>query len=234
VTRRTQDHTKARPSTGALSSFEPIGTIEAAARARGHALILGVDEVGRGPLAGPVVACAVLLGPDTPSLAGVTDSKALSAAARESLVPQILGAARAVGLGAASVREIDRLNIYHATTLAMRRAIARVAPPYDLLLIDGRPIASLGLPHQAVVKGDARCVAIACASILAKVTRDRLLAQLHVRYPSYGWARNAGYGTASHLLALAQHGPTAHHRMSFSPLRERTEPDTSELDQRTA
>ncbi|MCC7055569.1 MAG: ribonuclease HII [Gemmatimonadaceae bacterium] len=199
------------------------GRVERAARRNGHARIVGVDEVGRGPLAGPVVACAILLPTHCREIAGVGDSKALKPADRVRLAVDIRRTALAIGIGAASVAEIDRVNIYQATAIAMRRAIARITLPYDLLLVDGSPFAALGTPHQAVVKGDACCLSIACASIIAKVTRDRLLASLHGRHPVYGWEHNAGYGTAAHLAALTEHGPTPHHRRSFRPLR--VEPD---------
>jgi ribonuclease HII len=199
------------------------GAPEAGARQAGHTRIVGVDEVGRGPLAGPVVACAILLPTDCADIEGVGDSKALSAGERQRLAVVIQHHALAIGIGAASVVEIDRINIYHATALAMRRAIARIRLPYDLLLIDGSPFGALGLPHRNVVKGDACCLSIACASIIAKVTRDRLLTALHARYPTYGWATNAGYGTAAHLAALTACGATAHHRRSFRPIR--TDPD---------
>jgi ribonuclease HII len=199
------------------------GALEAAARQAGHTRIVGVDEVGRGPLAGPVVACAILLPADCTDIDGVGDSKAIRAKDRERLCGVIRASALAIGIGAASVAEIDRINIYQATALAMRRAIARIPTPHDLLLVDGSPFAALGLPHQAVVKGDATCLSIACASIIAKVTRDRLLHALDVRHPVYRWATNAGYGTAEHIAALSEHGATAHHRRSFRPLR--TDPD---------
>jgi ribonuclease HII len=199
------------------------GELEAEARATGRFRIVGVDEVGRGPLAGPVVACAILLPGDCADIDGVGDSKALRAKDRERLEREIRRRAVAIGIGAASVAEIDRVNIYRATALAMRRAIARIPEPHDLLLVDGSPFAALGLAHRAVVKGDATCLSIACASIVAKVTRDRLLSALHLRYPLYGWASNAGYGTAEHLAALTVHGATVHHRRSFRPLR--TDPD---------
>ncbi|MDZ7632304.1 MAG: ribonuclease HII [Gemmatimonadaceae bacterium] len=199
------------------------GAIEAAARQVGHSRIVGVDEVGRGPLAGPVVACAILLPADCTDIPGVGDSKAVRAPDREQLALDIRRIALAIGLGAASVAEIDRVNIYQATALAMRRAIARIPGPVDLLLVDGSPFPALALPHQAVVKGDACCLSIACASIIAKVTRDKLLSSLGRRYPEYGWARNAGYGTAAHLSALTEVGATPHHRRSFRPLR--TDPD---------
>jgi ribonuclease HII len=206
------------------------GALEAAARANGLARIVGVDEVGRGPLAGPVVACAILLPETCLDIAGVGDSKAIRATDRERLAEQIRDVALGIGLGAASVNEIDRINIYQATALAMRRAIAQLALPYDLLLIDGSPFAALGLKHQSVVKGDASCLSIACASIVAKVTRDRLLSALDRRHPHFGWRTNAGYGTAAHLEALSLHGATHHHRKSFRPLR--TDPDLfSSLEQ---
>ena len=199
------------------------GVIEAEARQTGHSRIVGVDEVGRGPLAGPVVACAILLPADCADIHGVGDSKALGPKERERLFHAIRECAIGIGIGAASVTEIDRVNIYQATAIAMRRAIARIAEPHDLLLVDGSPFAALGLPHRAVVKGDATCLSIACASIIAKVTRDRLLHALHRRHPQYGWASNAGYGTPLHLTALSEFGATPHHRRSFRPLR--TDPD---------
>jgi ribonuclease HII len=157
--------------------------------------------------------------PDQRAIAGVNDSKQLSAATREQLAIRIRERALVIALGAASVREVDRLNVYHATVLAMRRALARIpdrlgrAP--DHVLVDGSPLRTLGHQHTAVVKGDAKCYAIACASIIAKVTRDRLMRQLARRHPLYAWERNAGYGTAVHREALAIHGLTAHHRRSF-------------------
>ena len=185
------------------------GALEAVARQAGHSRIVGVDEVGRGPLAGPVVACAILLPASCHDIDGVGDSKALRGTDRERLAIEIRQTAVAIGIGAASAVEIDRMNIYQATAMAMRRAIARIPAPHDLLLIDGSPFAALGLPHKAIVKGDACCLSIACASIIAKVTRDRLLRALDRRHPHYGWATNAGYGTPEHLAALAEYGATA-------------------------
>ncbi len=205
------------------------GALEADARQTGHSRIVGVDEVGRGPLAGPVVACAILLPSECRDIDGVGDSKALRAGDRERLAIEIRRVALAIGIGAASAAEIDRVNIYQATAIAMRRAIARIPAPWDLLLIDGSPFGALGLPHTAVVKGDACCLSIACASIIAKVTRDRLLTALDRRHPRYGWCRNAGYGTPGHLAALAEFGATAHHRRSFRPLR--VDPDLFSLEQ---
>ena len=195
-------------------------TVERELRRTGGPLIAGVDEVGRGPLAGPVVACAVIMPPDARAIPGVDDSKVLTAAERRRLARLILRRALAVALGAASVREIDRLNIYHASTLAIRRSIARLPVAPDHVLIDGRPIRTLGIPHTAIVDGDARCYSIACASIVAKVTRDRLMAALAHRYPSYAWERNCGYGTPDHHRGLDESGLTPHHRRSFVRVRQ--------------
>ena len=178
-------------------------------------MIAGVDEVGRGPLAGPVVACALVMPPGVRAISGVADSKTLSAAERVRLATLIRARALGVGLGAASVREIARFNIYHATVLAMKRALAHLSVRADAILIDGNPIRTLGVPHRAVVGGDARCYTVACASIVAKVTRDRLMVALGMRYPQYGWSTNAGYGTPGHLAALLAAGLCAHHRVQF-------------------
>lgn len=179
--------------------------------------IAGVDEVGVAPLCGAVVAAAVVLRPGCRMIAGVRDSKTLSAAQRERLAPLIRRRALAIGLGAASVAEIDRLNIYHATHLAMRRAIARVGD-HDHVLVDGLRIAGFESdvgPYTAIVDGDALCYSIACASVVAKVVRDRMMARLAARYPAYGWDRNAGYATREHREALFEHGPSPFHRRSF-------------------
>jgi ribonuclease HII len=194
--------------------------IERELRKQRGPLIAGVDEVGRGPLAGPVVACAVIMPPDERAIRGVDDSKALTAAEREKLAPRIRERAMAIGVGAASVREIDRLNIYHASTLAMRRALSRLCIAPDHVIIDGKAIRTLTIPHTAVVRGDARCHSIACASIIAKVTRDRLMRQLSERYPTYRWAQNSGYATADHVAGLASAGLTPHHRRSFMRIRQ--------------
>jgi ribonuclease HII len=190
-------------------------TIERDLRRTGGALIAGVDEVGRGSLAGPVVACAIVMPPDSRALRGVDDSKALTGAARERLVSQIMQRAVSLGLGAASAREIDRVNIYHASTLAMKRALSRLRVAPDHVLIDGRPIRSLGVEHHGIVDGDDKCFSIACASIVAKVTRDRLMASLARRHPHYAWDHNCGYATRRHIDALQSHGSCAHHRQSF-------------------
>ena len=190
-------------------------TIERELRSSGGALIAGVDEVGRGSLAGPVVACAIVMPPDARALRGVDDSKALTPLARERLVSQIIERAVGLGLGAASAREIDRINIYHASTLAMRRALTRLTVAPDHVLIDGRPIRALGVAHRGIVDGDDKCFSIACASIVAKVTRDRIMARLALRHPHYAWDRNCGYATRRHIDALHAHGSSAHHRRSF-------------------
>ena len=189
--------------------------LERSLRTAGAAHLAGVDEVGRGPLAGPVVVCAVIMPADRPAIPGVTDSKQLKAAARERLAARIQAEAVAVALAAASVAEIARWNIYQATARAMARAIARLAVTPDEVLVDGKPIKTLGIPHHAVVGGDATCYSIGCASIVAKVVRDRLMQRLAVRYPGYGWESNAGYGTPAHLAGLRERGLTAHHRVTF-------------------
>lgn len=186
-------------------------------------LLIGVDEVGRGPLAGPVVAAAAVFPPGAPAIAGVRDSKTLSASKREVLAGVLADAVLAVGLGAASCREIDRLNIRVATALAMRRAVRRVLravpqPAFVTVVVDGLPMPELECPHEAVVDGDALCYSIAAAGILAKTVRDRLMTRLGRRHPAYGWERNMGYGTPAHLAALHQRGPTPHHRRSFAPV----------------
>jgi ribonuclease HII len=192
--------------------------VERELRAAVGPMIAGVDEVGRGPLAGPVVACAVIMPPNVRAIAGVDDSKQLTGLQRLRLARLIRRRAIAVALGAASAREIDRWNIYHATTLAIRRALGRLGAAPDHVLVDGRAIRTLGVPHTAIVGGDARCYSIACASIIAKVTRDRVMKALAKRYPTYGWERNVGYSTAKHLAGLALSGATAHHRRSFVPV----------------
>jgi len=188
--------------------------------ARGVLRLAGVDEAGRGPLAGPVVAAAVVVTPETPRLAGVADSKQLSPRRREQLAAAIVSSLPC-GVGAASPREIERLNIRRATALAMRRALLHLPPGVEVVLVDGLPMVEIGIPHHALVGGDRRCYAIACASIVAKTVRDRLMRRLAARYPDFGWERNKGYGTPHHLEALARRGPTPHHRMSFAPVAQR-------------
>jgi len=181
---------------------------------RGLYRIAGVDEAGRGPLAGPVVAAAVILRPGH-AIHGARDSKVLSPPRREQIAEAILSGAAAVAVGAASVREIDRLNILVSTRLAISRALSHVSPLPDHVVVDGLPVRGLEWEHEAVVGGDGLVHSVACASIVAKVVRDRLMRRLATRYPGYGWDTNMGYGTAEHLAALKRLGPTPHHRMSF-------------------
>ena len=181
---------------------------------RGLLEVAGVDEVGRGPLAGPVVAAAVVL-PEGLRIEGATDSKALSMAERQELSELILAHAQAVTLGAASVREIDRANILVSTAWAMNRALGRLPRTPDHVVVDGLPMKSLRWKHEALVGGDALVHSVACASIVAKVCRDRLMAKLAIRYPGYGWDHNMGYGTEEHRDALVRLGASPHHRQTF-------------------
>ena len=192
-------------------------------------LLVGVDEAGRGPLAGPVVAAAVVFPARCTAVRGLRDSKLLPARVRLRLAQRIRQRALAYGIGAASAREIDRLNIRVATALAMRRAIRRLlsrAPlvqiPAHRILIDGLPLPELGFEHDALVDGDARCQSIAAAAVLAKTCRDLLMQRLAPRHPGYGWDTNVGYGTEQHQVGLRLHGPTRHHRLTFAPLAQLT------------
>lgn len=193
---------------------------------QGYSIVAGLDEAGRGCLAGPVVAAAVILpecaDPNTllTQLAGVNDSKQLSAANRERLYDVIMQHALAVGVGMGSVELIDEINILQATKQAMRFALAQLAISPQALLLDALLLSDLTLPQRSIIKGDARCLSIAAASIIAKVTRDRLMLTLHEQYPLYGFAQHKGYGTKAHLTALHTHGATPHHRRSFAPVRE--------------
>jgi ribonuclease HII len=196
----------------------PDFSLESALAATGHARIAGVDEVGRGPLAGPVTAAAVILDPaGIPP--GLNDSKKLTAARRTALFSALLDVAD-VSIAHASVAEIDSLNILRASHLAMRRALAGLSRPPDVALIDGHLIpADLPMPARAVVRGDAISLSIAAASIAAKVARDAIMVDLAQQHPGYGWERNAGYPTRAHLGALQNLGLTPHHRRSFAPVR---------------
>ena len=158
--------------------------------------------------------------PDERVIRGVDDSKVLSADDRARLAERIRSRALSIGVGAASVREIDKINIFHASVLAMRRALSRLTIRPDHVIIDGRAIRSLGTPHTAVIDGDACCYSIACASIIAKVTRDRVMHALAARYPGYRWEKNVGYSTAAHFAGIAELGVTPHHRHSFLPVRQ--------------
>jgi ribonuclease HII len=177
-------------------------------------LVAGVDEVGRGPLAGPVVAAAVIL-PDGCVIEGATDSKKLKAATREALAREILARATAVRIGAASVGEIERVNILASTGWAMTRALDGLGIVPDHVVVDGLPMKSLRWTHEAMVGGDGLVHCISCASIVAKVCRDRLMKKLAARYDGYGWERNSGYGTEEHRNAIKRLGPTPHHRRTF-------------------
>ncbi|MEL6169824.1 MAG: ribonuclease HII [Pseudomonadota bacterium] len=195
----------------------PDFSCETTARHAGRTCIAGVDEVGRGPLAGPVIAAAVVLDPQSiPD--GLNDSKILKLRHRTDLAKQIACVA-SVGIGAASVSEIDELNILRASHLAMVRALNALECPPDFALIDGNSLPErLPCAGQAVVKGDARCLSIAAASIVAKVHRDRIMVDLAQHYPGYGWDQNVGYPTKSHRAALVRLGVTPHHRRSFKPV----------------
>ncbi|MFT4465166.1 MAG: ribonuclease HII [Sodalis sp. (in: enterobacteria)] len=186
-------------------------------------LIAGVDEVGRGPLVGAVVTAAVILDPARP-VTGLADSKKLSEKRREALYEDITRCALTWSVGRAEAYEIDQINIFQATLLAMQRAVAGLAVAPDFVLVDGNRCPLLPMPSQAVVKGDSRVAEISAASIIAKVTRDREMAALHLQFPEYGFAQHKGYPTAFHLEKLALHGATVHHRRSFAPVRRLLEP----------
>lgn len=188
-------------------------------------LLIGVDEAGRGPLAGPVVAAAVLFRPSCRRLKQVRDSKTMSEAQRDRAAVAIRRTALAIGVGAASSRVIDRINIRKATALAMRRALAMLdrrlpdRPAAALIIcLDGIAMPELGLDHEAMVDGDAHCFSIAAAGIIAKTVRDRLMARLAPRYPAFDWGSNRGYGTDAHRRAIDELGPTPHHRRCFTPV----------------
>jgi ribonuclease HII len=194
--------------------------------------VVGVDEVGVAPTSGAVVAAAVIMRPNCHRIPGVRDSKTLSAGQRERLAPKIRARAVAVGVGAASVREIDQLNIYHATHLAMRRAIARIGG-HEHVIVDGNRITgfeALVGPYSNVVDGDAKVYSIACASIVAKVVRDRMMTMLAARYPGYGWEHNQGYATLDHRRAIRRMGLTPFHRRSFQALQRTLAGDQVSLD----
>lgn len=180
-------------------------------------LVAGVDEAGRGPLAGPVVAAAVILD-DRHPISGLADSKKLTALRREKLFDEILAKALCCSIAQASVEEIDRLNILQATMLAMRRAVMGLRLKPAMVLVDGNRLPLLDVPAEAIVKGDSLVPAISAASILAKVHRDRWCVEVHDQFPQYGFAGHKGYGTMVHMEALREHGPCIHHRRSFAPV----------------
>lgn len=186
---------------------------------QGFKAVAGVDEAGRGPLAGPVVAAAVILPPGV-ALPGVTDSKKLSAQKRDLYFDMILDTALVVGIGFSSHEEIDRINILQASLAAMRKAVRKLATKADFLLVDGTFKVPVRLPQRTIVKGDSLSLSIAAASIIAKVTRDRLMIDADAKYPGYGFAEHKGYGCASHLQAIASLGPCPIHRTTFSGVTE--------------
>ncbi|WP_432822763.1 ribonuclease HII [Trichloromonas sp.] len=192
---------------------------EGQARRKGFLRVAGVDEAGRGPLAGPVVAAAVIL-PETFELPGLTDSKKLAAAKRDRLYYQIRSQAAAIGVGIVSAEEIDRINILQATLRAMSLAVQRLKLPADFVLVDGITPIPLPLAQQTLKKGDSRSLSVAAASIIAKVLRDRLMLAYDRRYPGYGLAKHKGYGSAEHMAAIARLGPSPLHRKTFGGVRE--------------
>ena len=200
-------------------SAKPTRRPDLALQRKYGGLIAGVDEAGRGPWAGPVVAAAVIFTGKPP--AGIHDSKQLTAEAREALFPKIKAAAH-VGTGIVTVELIDEINIYHATHAAMCEAIKNLACAPSAVLVDGNRYPKLDMPAEALVGGDSLSLSIAAASIIAKVTRDRIMRELALSFPCYAWERNKGYGTPEHAAALKLHGVTCHHRRSFRPVWERT------------
>ncbi|MCW8858411.1 MAG: ribonuclease HII [Deltaproteobacteria bacterium] len=204
-----------------LFNATPVSTLlfETQAKELGYRAIAGVDEAGRGPLAGPVVAAAVIL-PDHFNLPGLNDSKKVTAKKRESLYPQICQQAAAFGVGVATAGEIDQINILQATLLAMRRAIARLSISPDHLLIDGITPLSLDISQQTIKKGDSRSLSVAAASIIAKVVRDRIMLSFDRQLPVYGFSQHKGYGTLQHRQAIRQFGPSWQHRKTFAGVKE--------------
>ncbi|HHV61881.1 MAG TPA: ribonuclease HII [Firmicutes bacterium] len=211
-----------------LERLQHMGELEEELFQGGYVNVAGVDEAGRGPLAGPVVAAAVIL-PRGIEIPYLNDSKKLSPKRREALYEIIEGSAVAVGVGIVSHDIIDRINILQATFLAMREAIRKLSVRPDYILVDGRDIPGCTLPQKGIVGGDGRCSCIAAASIIAKVTRDRIMIDLDKRYPQYGFARHKGYGTKEHIDALRAYGPCPFHRMSFSLVHKYSNPTIFDL-----
>ncbi|MEI5988580.1 hypothetical protein A5881_000067 [Enterococcus termitis] len=201
-----------------LALFEEMQEFENNARAHGHRLIVGIDEVGRGPLAGPVVAAAVIL-PEGFKLLGVNDSKKLSAKKRDELYNEIQNQAISIGIGMVDHNKIDEINIYQASKLAMGIALEDLCFIPDYLLIDAMKL-DVNIPQENIIKGDARSISIAAASIVAKVIRDRLMEDYAKMYPGYGFEHNAGYGTKEHLLGIKQQGICTIHRKTFAPIKD--------------
>lgn len=190
---------------------------ERLARADGYVCIAGLDEAGRGPLAGAVVAAAVVL-PEGLLIPGLTDSKQVSERSRERLFDEIRSQAVCFGIGVADERTIEEVNILQATIIAMERALRNLSPRPDYLLLDALTLPRVPLPQNPLIKGDCRSHSIAAASILAKVTRDRMMRDLHTKYPQYNFQKHKGYGTKEHLRLLGEHGPCEAHRRTFNPL----------------
>ena len=205
-----------KPGTQESESLADALAYESLFWSRGRS-VAGVDEAGRGPLAGPVIAAAVVL-PEGVQVERAGDSKKLSRTLREELYAEILTKASSAGIGSGSVQEIDKHNILNATTLAMNRALTQLSEEPGHVVVDGLPVKKLEWEHEAVVGGDGLVHSIGCASIVAKVTRDRLMTRLALRYPGYSWEKNAGYGTASHRAAIKKLGLTPHHRITFGGL----------------
>jgi ribonuclease HII len=209
----------------------PSSIFERAAKKQGYDIIAGIDEVGRGPWAGPVYACAAIV--DTrkiarSGLAGLDDSKKLNAVQRETLYARLVEHAQ-VGIGFCTVDEIDRINILQASLLAMTRAVAALPMQPHYALVDGNKKPDLAFPCETIIEGDAKSYSIAAASIVAKVTRDRIMVELAQSFPGYGWHTNVGYGTKEHQAGLAQHGVTVHHRKSWAPIFNRLSQMTLDL-----
>jgi len=192
-------------------------TLESDARKQGYSRIAGVDEAGRGPLAGPIIAAAVVL---IRPVSGLNDSKQLTSARREELFSRIIGDGHEVGIGKVDASEIDRLGIQQANYLAMRRAVENLSMPPDLLLVDGYALPGMPMAVRRIIRGDSLSLSIAAASIVAKVTRDRIMRALDALYPEYGFARHKGYGVPEHLKALERYGPCPEHRRSFALIRQ--------------
>lgn len=201
------------------NQFYSMLRFEREARKNGFHLIAGIDEVGRGPLAGPVVAAAVILKEEC-YIPGLTDSKKLTASMRELFYDRIHEQAEAIGIGIVPPSIIDEINIYEATKLAMTKAIENLSKTPTYLLLDAMKL-NIKIPQTSIIKGDSQSISIAASSVIAKVTRDRIMEEISVQYPDYGFAQHMGYGTKQHLAALKMHGVTEHHRKSFAPVKER-------------
>lgn len=200
------------------AQFDEMQKFERSAKKKGYRMIAGIDEVGRGPLAGPVVAAAVIL-PEGMEDIGLDDSKKLSAKKREEIFEMIKEQAVAIGIGIVDSFTIDKINIYEASKVAMKRAIELLPEQPDYLLIDAMRL-DTGIPEESIIKGDAKSISIAAASIVAKEVRDQMMKDYEQLYPGYGFAQNAGYGTKAHIEGLEKLGPTPIHRMTFAPVKE--------------